>query len=89
MKLGTNIPRTYHIVLLLLLHVRVGGVELVELQQGQVRFQIITCVWRNQPQKLKCYDLYGYYMIIGNMEKLMGMERLKADYGRLLPFSFD
>ena len=44
-KLGTNIPRTYHIVLLLLLHVRVGRVELVELQQGQVRFQIITCVW--------------------------------------------
>ena len=33
---------TYHTVLLLILHIRVGWVELVEFQQGQVCLQVVT-----------------------------------------------
>ena len=49
--------RTYHMVFLFFLHVRVGWVELVELQQGQVRFQVITCERRINPKYLKFGDL--------------------------------
>ena len=49
--------RTYHMVFLFFLHVRVGWVELVKLQQGQVRFQVITCERRINPKYLKFGDL--------------------------------
>ena len=35
--------KTHHMEFLFLLHVRVSWVELVELQQGQVCFQVIPC----------------------------------------------